>query len=175
MNAGMILLRAGLRVSLFTSLLLTMSCALSQYGNAQTAPRAALNVPAAPTFRLSVSVDEVALRFHASDVNGLPVNDLELEELQLLDNGRPPRRIVQFQALQNLPIRAGILIDTSESMAQHLAGNRKIAIQYAQQFLRAQTDQAFVMDFGYSSRMQQPWSSQPTALANAIRSISSGR
>ncbi len=168
--------RAGLSIAFITGISLTVLCALAEYSNAQTeaSPIASPN-SAAPTYRLNVSVDEVVLLFHASDPNGLAVQDLKLGELQLLDNGKPPRRIVEFQALQNLPIRAGLLIDTSESMSQHLAGDRKIASEYAQRFLRAQTDQAFVMDFGYSSRMQQPWSSQPIALVNAIRGISAGR
>jgi Ca-activated chloride channel family protein len=167
--------RTTLRVALSTVLVLTVSCALSGYGNAQAGRPAEANPATGSTYRFNVAVDEVALLFHASDANGQPINDLNLDELQLLDNGKPPRRIVQFQALQNVPIRGGLLIDTSDSMAQHLAGNRKIASEYAQQFLRTQTDQAFVMEFGYSSRMQQPWTSQPIALTSAIRSISAGR
>jgi hypothetical protein len=46
----------------------------------------------ATTFRLSVSVDEVSLTFHAADAHGLPVNDLKL---------RDPERVVSIN------IRAG--------------------------------------------------------------------
>jgi Ca-activated chloride channel family protein len=85
-----------------------------------------------PPYRLSVSVDEVTLTFHAADAHGLPFNDLKLSELKVLDNDKPPRRILAFNSLQDFPIRAGILIDTSESMEEHLSSNRAIAIQYAQ-------------------------------------------
>jgi len=67
-------------------------------------------------YRLKLPVDEVGLTFHAADAHGLPVNDLKPGEITLLDNGRPPRRILAFQLMQDFPIRAGILIDTSESM-----------------------------------------------------------
>src|SRR5579862_5208736 len=67
-----------------------------------------------------VAVDEVILTFHASDTHNLPINDLKLEELTLLDNDKPPRKILAFESLQNHPIRAGILIDTSQSMQRHL-------------------------------------------------------
>jgi VWFA-related protein len=123
----------------------------------------------AARYRLSVSVDEVDLTFHAADAYGLPINDLKLDELSLRDNGKPPGRILAFQSLQDLPIRAGILMDTSASMDEHLSGNRAISIQYAQRLLRQQTDQAFVMDFGYLSQIAQPWTSNTLALTAGIR------
>lgn len=60
-------------------------------------------------YRLSVSVNEVSLTFHAAGAHGLPIRDLRQDELHILDNGAPPRRIVSFQSMENFPIRAGIL------------------------------------------------------------------
>ena len=131
--------------------------------------------PAVAQYHLSASVDEVTLTFHAADANGLPINDLKLTDLTLRDNGQPPRRIVAFEPMQNFPIRAGILIDTSPSMQPSLAANRTIAAQYAQHLLRQSTDQAFIMDFGYSANTLQPWTSDPTALAASISRIRAGR
>lgn len=39
------------------------------------------------SYKFSVAVDEVSLIFHAEDIHGLPVNDLKLSELSLLDKG----------------------------------------------------------------------------------------
>ena len=89
--------------------------------------------------------------------------------MSLLDNGKPPHRILAFQSLENFPIRAGILMDTSQSMEASLPSDRAISIKYAQQILRQQTDRAFVMDFGYVSKITQPWTSDPNALAAGIR------
>ncbi len=125
-------------------------------------------------YRLSVAVDEVVLTFHAADTHDLPINDLKLGEFSLLDNGRPPRRVLDFKLLKDFPIRAGIVMDTSESMSEHLRGNRAVAIQYAQKILRQQTDQAFVMDFGRVSKTRQPWTSDPNALSASIRNITLG-
>jgi Ca-activated chloride channel homolog len=126
-------------------------------------------------YRLNLAVDEVTLTFHAADPHGLPVNDLRRDELRLFDNGKPPRRIVDFHLLQDFPIRAGILVDTSESMEHDLPGNRAISIEYAQRILRQKTDQAFVMDFAYISTLKQDWTSDPAALTNGIRQIVAGR
>ena len=122
-----------------------------------------------------VAVDEVVLTFHASDTHGLPINDLKLDELTLLDNNKPPRKILAFESLQNHPIRAGILIDTSQSMERHLHNDRAISTQYAQRILRQQTDQAFLMDFGYASRIILPWTSDPIAVTAGIHRVIAGR
>ena len=57
------------------------------------------------TYSLKLSVDEVVLTFHATDAHGLPINDLKLDELKLLDDGVTPRRIVAFESLIDRPIR----------------------------------------------------------------------
>jgi hypothetical protein len=120
-------------------------------------------------YSLSVAVNEVSLTFHAEDAQGLPVNDLKVDELSLLDNSMAPGKILAFKLMQNSPIRAGILIDTSESMERGLPSNRAISIEYAQKLLRQQTDQAFVMDFGRLSNVIQPWTTDPNILVAGIR------
>jgi VWFA-related protein len=127
------------------------------------------------TYSLSVAVNEVSLTFHAEDAQGLPVNDLKLDELSLLDNGKAPRGILAFQLMQDFPIRAGILIDTSESMERGLSSNREISIEYAQKLLRQRTDQAFVMDFGRLSNIIQHWTRDPNVLIAGIRRVAAQR
>jgi Ca-activated chloride channel homolog len=130
------------------------------------APRT--NPQSAPTYNLKVAVDEVELTFHATDAHGLTVNDLKLEELRILDNGRAPRRTVLFESLRDLPIRAGILIDVSSSMEPSRARDQAIALAYTQRILDQKTDQAFVMSFGQRSQMRQAWSNDRAALTTAI-------
>ena len=138
-------------------------------------PQAGASSVPQSSFTLSVPVDEVGLTFHATNALGLPVNDLKLDELTLLDNGKPPHRILDFYVLQDHPIRAGILIDTSESMQPALPDSSAIAIRYAQQVLRQKADQALVMEFGYSAKVVQPWSGDPRALVSAVASVKAGR
>jgi VWFA-related protein len=125
------------------------------------------------SYGIKVAVDEVSLTFHASDAHGMPVDDLKLNELTLLDNGNPPRRIVAFDSLHDLPLRAGIVIDTSGSMQPQGAASRAVATQFARLIMRPE-DQAFVMDFGYISKVTQPWTSDPRAIANGIRQAVAG-
>ena len=127
------------------------------------------------SYRLEVAVDEVGLTFHAADKQGLPVNDLKVDDLKVLDNGKPVRKVVAFQVMQEHPIRAGILLDTSRSMEPHLRGDRAIAAHYAQRVLRQKSDSAFVMEFGLSWRMTEPWSSDGARLTTALSRVVAGR
>jgi Ca-activated chloride channel family protein len=127
------------------------------------------------SFGLKLSVDEVNLTFHAADAHGMPVNDLKLEELRILDDGRTPRRVVGFQRLEDAPIRAGILMDTSESMTEQVARDQAISIKYAEHMLRQRADKGFLMDFGYTSKVMTPWTSDSAALATGIRNVAAGK
>ena len=126
-------------------------------------------------YSLRLSVDEVILTFHATDAHGLPVNDLTLGEIKLFDNGVTPRRIVAFDSLVDRPVRAGILIDTSESMRQTLPASKSIAELYAQRLFRQKSDQAFIMDFGYSSEIAQSLTSDAASLSQSIRNVKQGK
>jgi VWFA-related protein len=126
-------------------------------------------------FTMRLPVDEVVLTFHATDLHGVPVNDLQAGEVRLLDNGAPPRRVFSFESLVDRPMRAALLLDTSESMQQALPASRAIAGQFAERVFRAKTDQAMIMDFGYSSEFLQPWTGDQAALARSIQWIRWGR
>jgi Ca-activated chloride channel homolog len=139
--------------------------------SAQTAPPA----DQSPNrYTLQVSVDEVVLTFHAIDRHGLAMNDLKVNEIRLLDNGAPPRRIVAFDSIVNRPIRAAILLDTSESMRQALALSKRIAQRFAEQIFRQESDRAIVIDFAYTSNSASQWTANPLSLSQGIRNARLG-
>lgn len=125
-------------------------------------------------YELKVSVDEVVLTFHALDGHGLPVNDLNANEVRLLDNGSPPRRIVSFDSIVNRPIRAAILLDTSESMQQALPASKRIAQRFAENIFRPGSDQATVIDFAYAANTASRWTGDPLSLSQAIQDVHLG-
>ena len=121
------------------------------------------------TYSLSVAVNEVTLEFHASDGHGLPLNDLKLADLHILDDGLPPARVSKFQVLRDVPIRVAFLFDTSTSMAPALTHNREIALQFTQNILRQSSDQAFIANFGSVAKSVQPWTNDAKALELSLR------
>jgi Ca-activated chloride channel family protein len=128
-------------------------------------------VPPDSTYRLDVAVDEVSVTIHAADAHGLPILDLKLDELKLLDNGRPAEKILSFEKLQDLPVRAGILVDTSVSMQEDRPGNLAIWTSYASRILQNPSDQAFIMDFDFLSKIAQPWTSDSALLTSGVRKV----
>jgi VWFA-related protein len=126
-------------------------------------------------YTLTVPVDEVSLTFHASDFQGTPIEDLALSDLRLLDNGKRQQRILSFEVYRNLPVRAGILFDTSRSMLADLKRNQAITNLYATHLLRKETDQAFVMRFDFEAQLMRDWTNDSTALAASLRTIAADR
>jgi Ca-activated chloride channel homolog len=147
------------------SFISALSVALPQTAQAPTAV-------AAP-YTISVAVDEVSLTFHAADFHGVPINDLKLTDLRVFDNGKRPRQIVSFEAHQNLPVRFGILIDTSRSMLQYLRRNQSIANEYLTQLLYKQTDRAFVLRFDSEAKVLEDWTNDNDSLTASLRNIAS--
>jgi VWFA-related protein len=128
---------------------------------------------AADPYILNIAVDEVSITFHAADFHGIPMDDLKLEDLRILDNGKHPRQIVSFEAHRNLPVRFGILMDTSRSMLGYLRRNQSIANAYLTQLLRKETDRAFLMRFDSESKVLQDWTSDNDALAVGLHNVAS--
>jgi len=121
------------------------------------------------TFR--VPVDEISLRFHASDHSGKPLTQLTIGDLQLSDNRKAQSNIVTLQALQDLPIRAGFLFDISASLLQEVGFDRSIIETYASELLRKGVDQAFVMQFDTETFVTQSWTDLDAAIAAGSSSV----
>jgi Ca-activated chloride channel homolog len=151
---------------------LYLGIALSALSIGVSCPQTTTQNPTAP-YTISVPADEVSLTFHASDFNNIPISDLQLSDLRLLDNGRQPRKILAFDSHLNLPIRAGILMDTSRSMLHDLRLNRIIATTYTQHLLHQQTDLAFIMRFDSQWKVLQDWTADEALLDDGIGHIAS--
>ena len=139
--------------------------ALAQPEHAQTS--------AADPYTLNVAVDEVSLTFHAADFHGLPMDNLKLEDLRVLDNGKRPRKLVSLEAHKNLPVRFGILMDTSRSMLGYLRRNQAIANEYLTQLLHKDSDSAFLMRFDSDSKVLQDWTGDTDALTTVLHNVAS--
>ncbi len=108
------------------------------------------------------------LTFNAMDANGLPINDLKLGEIRLWDNGVAPEKVVEFDELLDRPIRAGVLMDSSESMQAVLPGSKAIAAKFLQHIFRQKSDAAFVAEFAYTSNVIQPWTDDVSQLVAGV-------
>src|SRR5579872_315216 len=81
-------------------------------------------------------VNEVTVMFTATR-KGKYVDDLQPVDVQVRDDKRPPEEIMDFRNEQGLPMRLGLLIDTSGSVNDRF----RQEIQAANQFIKQVVDE----------------------------------
>lgn len=128
----------------------------------------------AENFVLRVHVNEVNLVFTVTDKrSGRFVKNLRQQDFELLDAGKPPVRVTHFIRQTNLPLRVGLLIDTSSSVHSRFDFEQRSAVDFLQQILRPQEDLAFVMGFDSSPEMTQTFTANVDKLATGIDGLKS--
>jgi Ca-activated chloride channel homolog len=127
--------------------------------------------PPTDPFSFRVPVNEISLRFHASDRDGKPLTQLSQADIKLSDNNQDQHQILTLEALRDLPIRVGFLFDVSASVLRDLDFNQSAIQLYASRLLRKDVDQAFVMQFDTETLLVQNWTTSATAIASGASAI----
>lgn len=116
---------------------------------------------------LRKNVDEVAVFFAATD-HGKAVSDLSQQEIRLLDDHSPPAAVLDFRNEGELPLRLGLLIDTSASIKSRFSFELDAAAGFLQKVLVNKDDQAFVVGFSNTVLMAQDLTGDQGKIAHAI-------
>ena len=134
-------------------------------------PAAAVLSPqqrALPSETIRKRVEEVNVVFTVTDAAGHFVGNVLLSDLDVLDEQRPPERVVYFQQQSELPLRLALLIDQSSSMTEDFAYEKTAAISFLQTVLRPNIDEAFVVGFAQRVIQYQDFTSDMGALTRAV-------
>jgi VWFA-related protein len=126
-----------------------------------------------PTETIKVQVNEVNLIFTVTDKKGKFVTGLKQENFGLLDNQRPPESVLHFQQQTNLPLRVGIMLDTSSSIRQRFQFEQDSAIEFLLQILH-RNDRAFVEGFDIQTDLAQDFTNNVDLLNQGIRKLRPG-
>jgi VWFA-related protein len=140
-------------------------------GQQPTAP--SLPTQDQPTETIKVQVNEVNLIFTVTDKKGKFITGLKRENFGLLDDGRPPLAVVQFTQQTNLPLRVGIMLDTSSSIRQRFQFEQDSAIAFLLQVLHL-NDRAFVEGFDIQTDLAQDFTNNVDLLNEGIRRLRPG-
>ena len=57
----------------------------------------------------------VSMPFFVEDGHGEAISGINPSDLVITDGGKPPQSVLRVRAAKDLPLRMGVLIDTSES------------------------------------------------------------
>ena len=126
-----------------------------------------------PTETLQLFSREVDLFFAVTDKHGNFVNGLQQQNFGLLDDGRPPERIIRFVQQTNLPLRVGIMIDTSSSIRQRFTYEQQAAIDFLLQVMHP-VDRAFVEGFDVQTDIEQDFTNRVDLLDSGISRLRPG-
>jgi VWFA-related protein len=125
-----------------------------------------------PTIRLGVN--EVNLIFTVTDRHGRYIPNLRQSDFALLDDQKAPSRVNSFHQQINLPLRVGILIDSSTSIRSRFQFEQQSATEFLLEILKAKSDRAFVMDFDQTPTIDQDWTNNIDGLESGINRIKPG-
>jgi VWFA-related protein len=114
--------------------------------------------------------NEVAVLFSATD-NGKSVSDLSVQDVTIVDDDKPPAAVFSFRSESELPLRLGLLVDTSESITGRFTFEQHAAINFMRQVLTGKNDVAFVAGFSNSVVVTQDFSPDLEQLSHGINQL----
>jgi len=125
-----------------------------------------LTLLAGADFTTGVRVDAVELPVTVLGEDGKPVDDLGGEEFEVFEDG-VRQRLTHVARHGDVPVRVGLVVDTSGSMEKTLGEVQRVALGFLRNLLRP-TDRAFVVAFAERPALVQPMTRDFDALARSL-------
>jgi Ca-activated chloride channel homolog len=119
------------------------------------------------TYTLHSSVNEVGIFFAATD-HGKSVADLTRQDVVLRDAGKPPITITNFRNESQLPLRMGLVIDTSNSITNEFGFEQNAAASFLKKSLIGKKDLAFVVGFSNAVLLVQDFTADGAKISKGI-------
>lgn len=118
-------------------------------------------------------VDEVAVFFGVT-TGGHTVTDLLIGDITVRDDNKPPEKVLQFTPQSKLPMRLGLLIDTSGSVQPRFAFEKQAAAKFLQEMLSNSSDLGFVAGFADTPTVTQDFTGDHAKLAGGVNQLNGG-
>ena len=123
--------------------------------------------------RITLDVTRVNMLFTVSDKKGRFVTNLDRDDFEIVEAKRP-QHILEFTAETNLPLRIGILIDTSNSIRERFRFQQAAATDFVNTVVRPGQDKGMVVSFDSSAEVVADLTDSTEALGTAIRNLRPG-
>jgi Ca-activated chloride channel family protein len=127
----------------------------------------------APEYVEEVNIDFVELFTTVVDNRGRPVEGLTQKDFTVLEDGAP-QTVRRFELVRDLPIYAGILLDTSASMGEHDGEKLKEAVngglRFFEQVIKPK-DRAAVFTFNDTPTLAVRFTNQIDALSSGLNGL----
>jgi VWFA-related protein len=135
----------------------------------QHAPATAQTPQRAPS-NIAVQVKTVSVLATVHDKHGKIVSNLSKDDFVLTEDGRP-QTINYFARETDLPLRLGLLVDTSMSQRKVLDQERDASYSFLDHLLREDKDLAFVIHFDKDVELLQDFTPARPKLQAALQTL----
>jgi VWFA-related protein len=136
-----------------------------QQSQAQPAPQEST---AAPQQKIAVEVKVVNVLATVRDKHGKTIANLTKDDFALSEDGKP-QTITYFTRETDLPLRLGLLVDTSLSQRRVLEEERTASYSFLDHLLRVDKDLAFVIHFDREVELLQEFTPSRPKLQAALQ------
>ena len=137
----------------------------------QEQPQPELKRPQEGQPKIAVEVKTVSVLGTVRDKHGKIIPNLTKDDFQLDEDGRP-QTINYFAHESDLPLRLGLLVDTSLSQRKVLDQERSASYSFLDQLLRQDKDLAFVIHFDKEVELLQDFTPSRPQLQAALQKLS---
>src|SRR6266851_3640033 len=173
-----------LLISIFLSVILLLAPLTDRAQQAPAAPQPQSTPPAqspAPSQepaqqsgqKIGVRVNLVDVLFTVLDRRNKLVPALEKTDFKIFDD-KLPQEIRYFSKQSDLPLRIGILLDTSNSIRDRIKFEQDASINFLFTVLRRNKDEAFAMTFDDEPQIIQPFTGDAGMLRDQITKTRAG-
>src|SRR6266478_3967093 len=118
-------------------------------------------------------VNEVNVLFVAAH-KGKLIRDLSQNDISVRDDDKPPAAIVGFRTELELPLRVGMVIDTSSSVTTRFQFEQAAASIFLRQTMNRDRDLGFVLGFGNYATVTQDFVGDPGLLSQGVERLTIG-
>jgi VWFA-related protein len=141
----------------------------------QPAVRPGETAPPTSKDQIKVLVKVVDVPVTVVGKRGLPIIDLTQSDFQIYEDGRP-QAIRYFSQESHLPLRIGLILDTSNSARRQLEFEKNAATDFVFQMLQGRNvkNQIFLETFDASSSLIQDFTTDPETLSEKIQDLKAG-
>jgi VWFA-related protein len=123
--------------------------------------------------RIQVDVTRVNMLFTVTDKKGRFVTNLNKDDFEIIEH-KKPQTVMEFNAESDLPLRLGILIDTSNSIRDRFKFEQEAATQFIRSVVHTNQDKAMVVSFDTTAELVADLITDLDKLESAIRGLRPG-
>lgn len=122
---------------------------------------------------IKVDVARVPLLFTVTDRKNRFITDLGREDFRVFDEGWE-QEIREFDRESDLPLRIGVVLDTSNSIRGRFKFEQEAAIEFLQGVLAEEQDRAFLVSFDTRAELIVDYTNDIEELAAGVRRLRAG-